>query len=862
MGRNRDGVWSADSGSGFAGRAGAGRAGAGNGFAGMASVGRAGAGRAGAGRAGAGRAVAGRAGAYEGIRCKYMAVALCVIMLLAVIGAPVQAAPSLKQAALPMQIASPILIIETATRGQVSAFLLEQAQKYRSSMTMGDIIRGYGDGDMREERKVTRVEALVMLSRAFGQLPAPIGGLEIMAPATVRFNDTPDWAFADVENIVNARILTEARPMQELISMAEIQLLVQRVHTLFGLRYGDDFYQAVNKAYMDGVELLPGYGAEDRFSELARKTDKDVLEIVNDIVSGSNVKGAPGQKIADMLHNYLDAEARDKEGLKPLKPYLEALHTAPSLARLAAVGERITAELAYDVFAGFGTTADPADRSRKIMHFNTFSPSQPAYFYEIPAYSQMVLEYYEALLTLAGFDETVAERAARNAFWLEKELTGYKMAPQDYYDPDKFYHVHTLDQVKSIVPHLDLEKILQATGYRAPDRVLVMDQMLCEAFGGICVEENREILADAAIVRLLCDLGPMLGTDVEQVLITFQQNVYGIDGSLPAEQRAFQIAKEIFGDYLAPIYVEKHFTKEAKADVERMCGELIAVFKKRIQDLDWMSLSAKERAVKKLENMSVNIGYPEKYDTEALDLAVIDSVGEGGSYYANVLSVRKAYQDKSARDQFLPPDMKIWPLQPFTVNAYYYLVENSINFPAAILQPPFYQVGAAKEANMGSIGIIIAHEITHAFDNNGAKFDEDGKLGDWWEAEDYTAFADRLGDVVRAYDGYEAAPGYAVNGAMTLSENVADLGGIAAALSVIRATGFPDYDAFFTSFAVSWGGAWTRNVMEYLAMNDVHSFNKARVNVGFGQFREFYSTYGIAEGDALYVAPELRAGVW
>ena len=214
------------------------------------------------------------------------------------------------------------------------------------------------------------------------------------------------------------------------------------------------------------------------------------------------------------------------------------------------------------------------------------------------------------------------------------------------------------------------------------------------------------------------------------------------------------------------------------------------------------------------------------------------------------------------REQFLSDDKDFWDCEPYDVNAFNQYGRNTIYIQAGILQPPFYDVAGKKEANYGAIGVIIAHEISHAFDNNGAKYDEYGNVSDWWTEEDYEGFSRLLDDVVTAFDGYEVFPGIENNGILTLSENVADLGGLACSLSITGKLDDPDYDAFFRSWATVWQMIATRNMMEYLAANDIHSLNKVRINVALRNFDEFHETYGITKDDFLYLAPEDRIEIW
>ena len=247
----------------------------------------------------------------------------------------------------------------------------------------------------------------------------------------------------------------------------------------------------------------------------------------------------------------------------------------------------------------------------------------------------------------------------------------------------------------------------------------------------------------------------------------------GVSGSYTPEERAALTLQSIMPDYIGEIYAEKYFTEEAKQDVEKMVRDIIDVYRTRIQNLTWMSETTKERAIKKLDTMGVKIGYPDKWES-AIDHAEIKSTQDGGSYFTNMLSIVAAQKAETIALQNQPVDRTQWIMYPFTVNACYSATQNDITFPAAILQAPMYDVNAPYEQNLGGIGYIIAHEITHAFDNNGAKFDENGNAADWWTQEDYEAFHQLCDEMIAFYDGQEGVPGIPMNGTLTLSENVAD----------------------------------------------------------------------------------------
>ena len=748
-------------------------------------------------------------------------------------------------------------------RAQICEVLLIQGAKYNPEILDGDVIKGCDDASLNENNSVTRLEFFVMLSSAFGTLPEPKGGMKLMMPDAIRFNDVPSWAKTDIDNIVAARILTEAQPLDENISFDEVRLLIQRVHALIGISLPDDFYNTVNKEYMENAILMPGHPMESNFLSVTRKIDEDIKNIIDEIVSKPQDNNTPQQKIADFYLNYLNHDARDKEGIKPIQKYLDELKSVETLSELSDISFMISEEIAFDTFASFGITTDLEDSNKKIMIFGPLAPSESKDFYFDDTDKQNhYLLHLETILKMAGFDETFAKEAPIKVYDLEKKLAELQLDPQEYYDPEKTNNIYSFKELQSTIPDFDLDRLLSASGYIMPDNIRVVDVALYEEFGRLYKDENIELLKTVAIVNLVRSMAPLLGTDFAKEEIQFKQKLLGIESDVPDEEKALNLVKNVFSEYLAPIYIEKYFSEEARADVEHMCEEFIDEYKQRILNLSWMSDATKQKTISKLNAMNVEVGYPKKYDTEALDNAVIRSVDEGGSFFDNIISIKIETRKKMAREQFLPDDKDFWNCEPYEVNAFYQFGRNTIYIPAGILQPPFYDVTGKKEANYGAIGAIIAHEISHAFDNNGAKYDEYGNVADWWTEEDYEGFSRLLEDVVLAFDGYEVLPGIENDGILTLFENVADLGGLACSLSITGKLDDPDYDSFFRSWATVWQGIATKSFMEHLAANDVHSLNKARINVALRNFDEFHETYGITEDDFLYLAPEDRVGIW
>lgn len=271
--------------------------------------------------------------------------------------------------------------------------------------------------------------------------------------------------------------------------------------------------------------------------------------------------------------------------------------------------------------------------------------------------------------------------------------------------------------------------------------------------------------------------------------------------------------------------------------------------------------SAAAKAIRKLDNMGVKVGYPDSWDTY-LDRVEIQSPEQGGSFFSNVIAIQRAAKAETLAHQNDAPDKREWIMTPYTVNACYDPTANDITFPAAILQAPLYDVNASREEDLGGIGYIIAHEITHAFDNNGAKFDENGSAADWWTSEDYAAFQQRCQAVADRYDGQEAYPGVACSGGLTVSENVADLGSARCIVAAAKKLDDPDFDKLFRAVANTWASTTSRQMREYLAVTDVHAPDKLRCNRVLQTLPEFYETYGIQPGDGMWTDPASRVSVW
>lgn len=426
---------------------------------------------------------------------------------------------------------------------------------------------------------------------------------------------------------------------------------------------------------------------------------------------------------------------------------------------------------------------------------------------------------------------------------------------------DKTYNLFTLGELKTLLPNVDLDAVLTASGIENAERIMVSDVGALKAAAALYDDAHLALLKTAARLALLQSVATSLNQGFMDAYFDFVLAYYGVDARQSNEQIAAQQVQALLADYLSRAYVDEYFSAKAKADVEEMIGEFIAIYKERILAQDWMSAETKAKAVKKLDTMGVKVGYPDSWES-CLDRAEIKSPAEGGSFFSNVIAIQMAMKQDVLAHQNDAPDKSEWIMTPFTVNACCNPSANDITFPAAILQSPLYDVNASREENLGGIGYIIAHEITHAFDNNGAKFDENGSAADWWTAEDYAAFRQKCQAVAEWYDGQEAYPGIACSGVLTISENVADLGAAKCIVAAAKKLDHPDLDKLFRAVANTWASTTSRQMREYLAVTDVHAPDKLRCNRVLQTLPEFYTTYDIQPGDGMWTAPETRVSVW
>ncbi|WP_245608696.1 M13-type metalloendopeptidase [Saccharibacillus sacchari] len=755
----------------------------------------------------------------------------------------------------------------TLTRAQVVDYLLSITDDYSPDLSKSDILKGDAQGNIAESRSVSRIEALVMLGRAFPNLPTPTGNDLRQIGTAPTFSDVPTWAQNELARLADAGIVAGTADGElgssDPVTLEQLETFTHRAMALEGTNPRDDYYEYINKDWLNKSTIDAGEATNGVFNELSVANEKRLNEMITRIAAGPQTSGSVEQKIADFYSNALDVEHRNQQGIQPIEKYLKSIDQATSVQQLFDATLEIESKIGTGSLLGFGVMSDAKDSNTNALYFSALGVSldKNSYTSEDTRVKEAFIGYLANLLKLSGVEENSAQAQAESMFELEKQLSAASMDAQDQADVSKYYNPYTKAQFKALFPSIDTDNLLKELGLDKADKIIVTDVGLAKKSAELLTDENLSALKTYAKTSLLSSMGGVLSEDLEKLAQDYQAQLYGVVGEKTRQQKAIALTQSVMSDYLGQTFAERYFSPEAKQDVEKMAEQFIGVYKQRIQDLDWMSEATKAKALKKLDTMKIKVGYPDKAKDNLKNVQIV-SVQNDGSLFENAIAITKASNKEVVESLGKPVDKDAWSTSVYTVNAFYSPLNNEIVFPAGILQAPFYDIDAKHETNMGAIGMVIAHEISHAFDNLGSAYDENGNAVNWWTEEDYAQFQQKLQRVVEYYDGVEILPGVENNGALTVSENVADLGGMATSLQVLSQTENPDYKAYFEGYATIWRSTMNREYAAYVSSVDTHSANKVRVNRTIGNFPQFYEAYGVTEKDAMYVAPEERVSIW
>ena len=628
----------------------------------------------------------------------------------------------------------------------------------------------------------------------------------------------------------------------------------------------DDLYGAVNFDTLKENEVPAG---RKRWSPDVAN-DLEITEELNEMLdeyvanAGTYEKGTPEQKIADLYLSYVDEESRNATGIEPIRPYLDAINSASTIQEYVEAIAAMGGEISFYSLLYFSVSVDLYDSTHYALYANQADLGLGKAYLEDESMSSY-WDIYKTLVTklfvLYGLSEEEAAEKTENVVSLQTKLAASTLSEADMYDYSKAYQPMSMDEMTALLPTVDMGPVLEAFGVSGAEQVVVTDRGQLEAVGQVLTEENLQLLKDFSTATLLNDMAPYLSMDYRQAWQDYSIAMNGITPKELPEAAKDSVESSLEWDF-AKLYVEKYFPEESKQEVLDMVDEIIAWFSGRIDELDWMGDETKAAAKKKLDALNVKIGYPDSYDfVSYLDDVEYVSPADGGSLIENKLNESRVYAAYSHSLLGQEVDKSAWGMTPQTVNAYYNPGANEIVFPAGIIRGAFYDPDASRAYNLGGIGAVIAHELTHAFDSNGAQFDENGNLNMWWTEEDYANFTALQQDVIDYYEAFELTDGIDLNGELTLTENIADLG----SLHCVAELCGDDPEALrelFEAYAASWAEKAPREVYDNWSRTDPHAPGIARTNAVASSTEEFYEAYDVQEGDGMYVAPEDRVCIW
>ncbi len=637
----------------------------------------------------------------------------------------------------------------------------------------------------------------------------------------------------------------------------------------------DDFYNYVNGNWMKNTEIPEDRTRWGGFSVLRKSTDADVLQIIADAKESNKYDGATDQaKAIALFDTKMDTTARNEAGITPLMPALEAINGIQNLNDLQTV--LATNPSVSSPLLGISVFADLNNSAMNAVYLSPTGLGLPErdYYLEDDEKSQEIREEYKKhiarMLQYIGDGEEEAIAASNKILELETQLAEPRLSKVERRDARNLNNPKTIAEVDAMLSSIDVPKMLTDIGATKAFDTLMVTQLdytkvLNDFLGNTPIEDLKTLLRwdtfNSAASRLT--------TEIETANWEFYSKyLRGAEKQRPADERALSTVNRSVGEALGQLYVDAKFPPEAKAKAEKMIANVIEAYKDRIIKLDWMGDSTKIKAIEKLDKFTVKIAYPDKWE----DYSSMEVAG-GKSYFDNMAAVDKWRLEDNLSEIGEPVDKSTWGMSPQTVNAYFNPLNNEIVFPAAILQPPFYNYTADEAVNYGGIGAVIGHEISHAFDDSGARFDSDGNLNNWWTDADLTAFTERGDSLAAQYDKLEVLPEVFVNGKFTLGENIGDLGGVLGAYDGLQRhfaengrpediDGFTAEQRFFMSWATVWRTKIRDEALRTQIKTDPHSPGQVRAIQPLLNVQAFYDAFDIKEGDKMYLAPENRVYIW
>ena len=625
----------------------------------------------------------------------------------------------------------------------------------------------------------------------------------------------------------------------------------------------DDLYEAVNGEWLKTAKIPDDKPATGGFNDLVDDIDKQLMDDFDAYAEGK--EKSEDSRFNEMIKLYRLAKKfdwRKKVGPQPLKRMLASVENLNSY-------EDYQSQWKNWILAGmpspisFDIDADMKNATVYALFASSPSlilPDKSYYEAEKKAQHDQLLQLWssmvEALMDKLGYSKEEAKKIIDDAIKFDALLAPNVKSAEEAADYSKMYNPQTVAELAGATDQLDIAAIIKQLVGEEPEKVIVTEPEYFKALNKI-LQDNFELFKNWALIRVIRENASYLDDEMREINGRYGRALSGSKKPVSQRKFAFYLARDMFSQVAGDYYGKKYFGPQAKADVHHMVEQMIKVYKGRLTNNQWLSKDTRDKAILKLDKLGIQVGYPDKipvlYDQFKVD--------EEESLIANLNQLTVTANKELFSRWNKPVDRMRWEMSAATVNAYYHPFKNIIVFPAAILQAPFYSLKQSSSQNYGGIGAVIAHEISHAFDNNGSLFDEFGNLNNWWTDEDSAHFKQLAQKMIDEFDGIPFA-GQKVNGKLTVSENIADAGGLSCALEAVKTEADFNAQEFFINWATIWRMKATEQYMQLLLSIDVHAPQKLRANIQAENLDDFYTAFEIKPGDEMYRAPEDRVHIW
>lgn len=633
-----------------------------------------------------------------------------------------------------------------------------------------------------------------------------------------------------------------------------------------------DFYQFACGGWMKAHPLTDEYGRFGSFDLLAENNRKQLKGLIEELAAKESEQGSIARKIGDLYNIAMDSVKLNADGVVPVKSELEKIAAVKDTKAMLP----LIAEMSRNGFGPyFGIYIGPDDMNSSVNIAQTYQGGlglgdRDYYLKEDEHTKDIRVKYQEhvaKMFQLSGFSGQEAQKAAADVMAIELQLAKASYEKVKLRDPRANYHKMSVEELQKEIPGIDWNIYFAAIGLPDIKELNVGQPEPVKEVANILNNTALDVQKSYLQWKVISAAAPYLSDDFVAENFEFNGKVLsGVKEMKPRWKMAVGTVDGAMGEAVGQMYVEEYFPAAAKERMVKLVGNLQKALGERIQALAWMSDETKAKAQEKLAAIYVKVGYPDQWrDYSALEI-------KNDSYWANILRSNQFDYDYMLAKAGKPVDKTEWLMTPQTVNAYYNPTTNEICFPAGILQYPFFDMNADDAFNYGAIGVVIGHEMTHGFDDQGRQYDKDGNLNDWWTAEDSKKFDERARVLVNHFDSIQVLPGLYANGKLTLGENIADHGGLQVAFQAYQnaandkplaeVDGLTPEQRFFLAYANVWAANIREEQIRLLTQLDVHSLGKWRVNAALPHIAAWNEAFGIEEGDAMYIAPEQRASIW